>query len=123
MIAERELNLMKEAYGTMYEIENRLRSFAVSRMEKDFGINWRMKASRMVNNSCTKTKLEELNYHQLVSYYRMFPNLSSILPSNVFLQLFNLASVRNKIAHNHLITMNELEDLKQVNANITYLLN
>ena len=123
MIEKFQIEMMKKAYGIFYEIENRLRYFANKKLEKEYGYNWEVSILRKVNNLCTRKNFSQLNYHELVSYYRIFPILTSALPSGISLQLYRLNSIRNNIAHNRLITENELELLNTMNALLTTLLN
>jgi hypothetical protein len=122
VITKNEINFMKEAYGILYEIENRMRLFAIQKMEKEYGIHWEVIVSRRINTVVTRAKFQELHFDQIVSYYRVFPVLSSVLPMEISLQLYRLTSVRNKIAHNKLITELELERMKQMRVTLRALL-
>jgi hypothetical protein len=122
MITKEELKLMKEAYGILYEIENHLRVFAMGKLEKEYGVNWDVIIGKKFNTVVTKTEFMELHFHQLVSYYRVLPLLTSTIPSDISLQLYRLNTVRNKIAHNKLISIIELEALKQMKLTLKSLL-
>jgi hypothetical protein len=97
MIVKSEIKFMKDAYAILYEIENRLRLFAIKKMEKEYGIHWEIIASRRINNVVTRAKFQELHFDQIVSYYRVFPILSSALPAEISLQLYRLTSVVIKL--------------------------
>ncbi len=113
MIIECKLELMKEGYGTLYEIENRMRKFAKLKMELEYGLNWQVKITKELKY--ITTPFEQLYFHQLVSFYKKVPPLTSSIPSTLYLRLYKLNTTRNKIAHNHLISkleLNELIDIK-----------
>ncbi len=111
MMVDSELELMKKSYGILYEIENRMRKFAKLKMEHDYGLNWKFKITKGVRNKYTTTTFEQLHFHQLVSYYKSFPSLTSSIPPNLYLRLYQLNTTRNKIAHTHLITELELKEM------------
>ena len=117
MIVECELELMKESYVTLYEIENRMRKFAKLKMEQEYGLHWKLKITKEVKNKYTITTIEQLHFHQLVSFYKTFPSLTSSIPPNLYTRLYKLNTTRNKIAHNHLISkleLNEMIDIKNI---------
>jgi hypothetical protein len=122
MIAKTELKIMKDAYGILYEIENRLRVFAMWKLEKEYGVNWDVIIGKKFNTVDTRTKYQELYFHQLVSHYRVIPVLISALPSDISLQLYRINTIRNKIAHNQLISEIELDSLKQLKLTLKSLL-
>lgn len=114
MIATTELKTMKEAYGILYEIEHHLRVFAMRKLEKEYGACWDSYIGEKFNTVDTRTKYKNLYFHQLVSHYRVIPVLIAALPSDISLQLYRINTTRNKIAHNHLISEEEFESLKQI---------
>ena len=116
MKVESELELMKEGYGTLYEIENRMRRFVKVKMERKYGPNWQLIITKETRNKCTNTKFEQLHFHQLVSYYKIIPTLTYSIPSDVYPRLYQLNTIRNKIAHNYLISELELNQMIEIKS-------
>lgn len=105
---------MQDAYGKLYEIENLLRLNIVTKMEEEYGIYWQRIASGKVCNRCTRKSFKDLHFHELVTYCKIFPLLTEALSPEIILQLFSLNSIRNKIAHNRLLSEYEFEQLNFV---------
>lgn len=80
-----------------------MRLFARNQIEKEYGEHWQFIISTKIRSSYTTTKFEQLHYHQLLSFYKVFLTLTTSIPSNLYPRLFQLTPTRNNIAHNHLI--------------------
>lgn len=108
-----ELELMKTAYGLLYEVENTLRSYISRNMEDYYGIHWSEVAPRKEFNRPPSRSFDTLNISDYSSYFSLYPKAFKKIPRKFFSLLHQIYPLRNKIAHNHLLTQEEFELLEE----------
>lgn len=113
LIAEKDLKLMQTAYGLLYELENSMRTFIRANMEDYYGIHWFHCAPRIVLKRPPSKSFESLLFSDYETYFRNYPKAFTNLPPKLFTLLHQLYPIRNKIAHNHLLSLSEFELLEQ----------
>lgn len=102
--------MMQTAYQYLFEIENTLRQIARQRMSEAYGPNWQRSAAYL--NKRILKDFENLNFHELISWYRVYPPLIDVFPSELLTELTLLVPIRNKIAHCHLLSSDEFLQLQ-----------
>lgn len=130
-----DAELNSKAYKYLYVLENQLRSFLEKLLRKTYGDNWINKGIPPdVLESCKKNKESESKVRWIESTsknilsYSNFSDLRKIIemkenwnstfkayfkPKDIVLaKLTELEKIRNKIAHNRPLTMNEFEKIK-----------
>ncbi|WP_232217796.1 Swt1 family HEPN domain-containing protein [Virgibacillus sp. SK37] len=115
-----DLELMKNAYGLLYEIENSLRSYIHRKMEDYYGIHWYEVAPRKEYNRPPSRTFDSLNFSDYSSYFAIYPKAFKKIPRKFLTLLHQLYPIRNKIAHNHLLTHKEFGLLEE---NVAFLVN
>ncbi|UOQ84633.1 hypothetical protein [Gracilibacillus salinarum] len=120
MIAEQEVQLMKAAYGILYEVENCLRTYIKYNMEDCYDIHWFYYAPRIVLKRPPSKSFENLLFSDYETYFRNYPKAFKNLPSKFYTQLRQIYPLRNKISHHHLLSLSEFELLER---NSTFLIN
>ncbi|WP_270181117.1 hypothetical protein [Alkalihalobacillus sp. CinArs1] len=113
-----DLNVMKESYGYLFEVENYLRKFIEHNMELKYGTNWEVIAHKLYNNSLTNKQVNDLYYHELLAYISLFNCLNILMPPKVFVQLKSIKTIRNKIAHNYWLDKGEVITLYNIYQDI-----
>lgn len=103
MISYSEIQLMKDAYGKFYEIENIIRKIVIKKMKESYGLFWE-----------PKMNFKKISYHELLSNITNNPILSSLFSSNINTRLYSLIPIRNKIAHSQVLSEHELGKLNYV---------
>lgn len=110
MITEQQVKIMKSAYGTLYELENTMRTYIQIQMEKNYGIHWYHLAPRQVlKRPPLKKRLEQFQFHEYEPYFRNYSSVFKNLPQKFFTHLHLLYPLRNKIAHNQVLSQSELQ--------------
>ncbi|MEC5424296.1 hypothetical protein QGM71_12415 [Virgibacillus sp. C22-A2] len=120
MIAEKDIKMMQTAYGILFEVENCMRIYIRDKMEECYGIHWFHRAPRIVLKRPPKKSFGDLLFSDYATYFRNYPDAFKNLPSDFFVKLQELYPLRNKIAHNHLLSESKFELLEQ---NSTFLIN
>lgn len=102
---------MQTAYQYLFDIENTLRDIAKQRLFEAYGPNWQRSAA-VINKRILKD-FDSLYFHDLISWFRIYPPLQDIFPSSFHSELTLLIPIRNKIAHCHMLTEEEFEQLQK----------
>lgn len=108
-----ELELMKSAYGLVYELENTLRSYICEKMENYYGIHWFEVAPRREYNRPPVRSFETLKLSDYSSYLTNYPKAFKSIPRKFLTLLHQIYPIRNLVAHNHLLTLEEFELLEE----------
>ncbi|CDO04302.1 hypothetical protein BN988_02856 [Oceanobacillus picturae] len=116
MITEQDVKLMQTAYGLLYELENSMRIYIKEKMEECYGIHWHHYAPRKVLKRPPSKAFESLLFSEYESYFRNYPNAFKNIPSELYTKLYQLYPIRNKVAHNHTLSLSEYEMLEQYAA-------
>ncbi|UZJ78600.1 hypothetical protein [Fictibacillus sp. KU28468] len=106
-----QINHMKIAYGQLYEIENTLRLIIVSKMEAKYGANWYYIISLKVLRRRPSKEFLNLDLHELISFFRIYPELTIIFPLKMIKSFPTIFPIRNKIAHCKYLNEYELKEL------------
>lgn len=109
-----DLNIMKECYGYLFEIENYLRGFIKHNMEFRYGSNWELISRKLTCNSITNRKLSDLYFYELISFISLFECLYVEMSSENIVKLSSLSPIRNKIAHNIWLEKDEVDTLYNI---------
>lgn len=109
MIAEQDIELMKKAYGLLYKLENSMRTYIKEKMEEYYGLHWLHYAPRKVLKRPPTKSFESLLFSDYKTYFRNYPKAFKSIPPKFYTRLHQLYPIRNKIAHNHLLTFSEYE--------------
>lgn len=64
-----EVEIMKEAYGKLYLMENKLRCYIIKKMEMVYGPNWFYLAPRIVLKRGATKDFDKLYFHELERHY------------------------------------------------------
>lgn len=96
------VELMKDAYGMLYEIEVKLNRMIIANITKEYGPTWLLKKYE------TKTAL-----HTLISYFVRYPSTLPHFTETQIKKLYKLPNIRNKVAHAILIEENEYTQLEK----------
>lgn len=115
-----ELELMKSAYALIYKLENTLRSYISKKMENYYGIHWFEIAPRREYNRPPTQSFETLNLSDYSSYLTNYPKAFKSIPRKFLTLLHQVYPIRNLVAHNHLLTLEEFELLEE---NVKFLIN
>ncbi|MFK3960813.1 hypothetical protein [Pseudalkalibacillus hwajinpoensis] len=94
-----EIEKMKKSYGYLFEIENTLRNSTSSLLRNKYGELWRTIICKKYKNKLTQKHLEEMYYHELISFISMIPDASALYSEEVIKGLKSINMIRNKIAH------------------------
>ena len=105
--------LMKQAYGKLYEIENHLRLMINETMIKEYGIGWLIKAPSINRYKPYQKNFTNFYLHELVSMLSSYACLKAMFDSKEIKIFVSILSVRNKIAHCNLISDEELDQLHE----------
>ena len=108
-----ELKFMMTSYGYLYEIENILRDIIISELSEKYGGTWEYTITKKTMKRLPNKDFENLFFHELITYVKVINEKILILPPNLILQLSRIVETRNKIAHNHCITLTEFQKVKE----------
>lgn len=81
-------------------------------MTEAYGINWRRVAP--MKNKFSRKILNDNYFHNVLSWFRVYPPLLEVFPSVYLSDLQTLIPIRNKIAHCRMLTDEEFQQLQQV---------
>lgn len=95
-----ETEMMKDAYGMLYEIETKLHRMVITNLIKNYGQTW------LIQRYDNKIYL-----HDLISYFGKYPKVLTHFDRPQLYKLFKLPAIRNKVAHAVLIDENEYKHL------------
>lgn len=117
---EEELEVMKNAYGFLYEIENILREILIKDLSNRYGDNWEYIASIKILRKFPDRDFQNYNYHELISYLKIFNEKSNYkyISRKLLSELMNIVTIRNKIAHNHYINNDEYKKIEELNIEL-----
>lgn len=113
MIVEQDVKLMQNAYGLLYELENTMRIYIRGKMEECYGIHWFEYAPRKVLKRPPSKDFENLLFSDYESYFKNYPVAFKNITPTFYTRLHQLYPIRNKIAHNHLLSPSEYELLER----------
>lgn len=105
---------MKECYGYLFEIENILKNSIRSHLYNLYGENWILIIRKKYNNRISNKDLENMNFHELISFIKMPSELKGFYKEDILKSLTRVAIVRNKIAHCKIINRNEYKEIYQI---------
>ena len=109
-----EIEKMKKSYGYLFEIENTLRIKTSTLLRNKYGELWRTIICKKYKNKLTQKHLEQMYYHELISFISMIPEASEFYSEEVIKGLKSINMIRNKIAHCEAINSVEYDLLLQV---------
>lgn len=114
------IEYMKDAYGMLYQIENKLRLNIAQTMKKEYGSNWLKRAP--FENKYEPYKKGNLNDFLLYELIRMIYSYECLkyminIPEK---EISLIPSIRNKIAHSKLISKSEYDTLKSVHFQLFF---
>ncbi|WP_261133332.1 Swt1 family HEPN domain-containing protein [Bacillus sp. Marseille-Q3570] len=104
------ISQMQIAYKELYMLENLLRKYVVTELNRRLGHNWENKIKKY-KLTITKKEFIKLHFHELLSFISFFNNLYFDLSEKLIHELKQLNLIRNKIAHCTLLTSLEQEKL------------
>ena len=113
-----DLNTMKESYGYLFEIENYLRTFIKQYMELEYGPNWELVSRKFIVNSITNRKINDLYFHELISFIKLFKCLYINMSTDTIVKLKSISTIRNKIAHCLYLNKTDSEILCSIHGEI-----
>ncbi|MBM7620183.1 hypothetical protein JOC95_002036 [Bacillus tianshenii] len=113
MISTKDLAVMKTAYEKIYIIENLLRMYISKRMKAKYGEHWFYIAPNKTLKRMPKGSFDSKNFHDLESYLHIYSALFKEVSPNFTFYLRPLYPIRNKIAHNQMLTGEELSQLTE----------
>jgi hypothetical protein len=105
---------MKSAYEYLYKMENILRNYIQDTLQVNYGSNWLIVAPKSLNYRLFKKNPSNYNYHETISLLAAYPCLSFNYKDSLLNKLEMIIPIRNKIAHCHLISQDELDFLINV---------
>ncbi|MCK6255464.1 hypothetical protein LCY76_02340 [Fictibacillus sp. KIGAM418] len=105
---QEQIRHMKNAYAQLYEIENTLRLIITSTMETKYGANWYNIISIKLLKRRPHKEFINLNFHELITLFRISPELIKIFPINIIKSFPSIYPIRNKIAHCKYLNDDEL---------------
>lgn len=82
-----EIEKMKIGYGYMFEIENTLRNRTHCLLRNKYGNLWRTIINKKYKNKFSHKHLEEMYYHELISFISMIPDVSELYDEEVIMNL------------------------------------
>lgn len=104
-----EIVKMKEAYEKLYIIENSIRLYIIKKMEESYGVNWFHHAPRIVLKRPQEKPLSKLLFHEYERVYlRTYSLVSKNYEKEFYQALQALYPIRNKVAHCHELSEDEL---------------
>lgn len=106
------IDQMVIAYRKLYVIETTLRKLVKDILEEKYGPHWQHIAPMQHLKRFVKP-VDSINLHELINYFNIYPPLRDIFNSKQKASLFQLPSIRNKIAHCHYLESSELEKLDE----------
>ncbi|MEC5425298.1 hypothetical protein QGM71_17590 [Virgibacillus sp. C22-A2] len=110
-----ELEFMKNAYGLLYEVENKLHYTIESVMRNEYGIAWFINGPKAMKYLPYRKGLKFFNYYELLALMRGYPCFTNYFSKIIFISLHETIPIRNKIAHCHVISQDEYDLLQSVN--------
>lgn len=113
MVIEQDVQIMKTSYGLLYEVENSIRTYIKEKMKDYYGIHWFHVAPRKVLKSPPRKAFETLGFPDYETYFQNYPKAFNNLPPDFLRQLRQIYPLRNKIAHNHLLSQSEFQIFEQ----------
>ncbi|WP_098442764.1 hypothetical protein [Bacillus sp. es.036] len=102
-----DLERMKSSYGYLFEIESKTRKQANVLLENLYGANSSIILSSQYKNKLSNKSLENMYFHELVSFLKMVPVLKESFGESYIKDLMQLIPIRNKIAHCNFINDKE----------------
>ena len=109
---------MKDSYGYLFEIENYLRNYIKQNMELEYGSNWELVSCKLIVNSITNRKINDLYFHELISFIKLFKCLNINMSSDTIVKLRSISTIRNKIAHCLYLNKTDSEILCNIHGEI-----
>lgn len=120
LLFKEDVEKMKIAYGLLYSLENSLRMYIKQKIIEYYGIHWEQVAPRKEHNRPHKESIDFLNFSDYTAFISLYPKAFRSIFPQISTRLRELYSIRNKIAHHHLLSDAEYKTLQ---LNTSYLLN
>jgi len=111
-----ELNLedMKNCYGMLFQIENKIRNNIKETLVLHYGDYWVDKINKIYKNNITSRPIDELHFHELINFLKIVPEVNNLYEESTLKSLSKLTSIRNKIAHSIILTDKEMNYLNHI---------
>ena len=90
---------MVTSYGYLFVIETKTRTKAKKILEDLYGSDSLTIIRSLYKNKLSNKSLENMHFHELVSFLKMVPILEETFGESFIRDLTQLSPIRNKIAH------------------------